>query len=79
MFAIALIALIYGPSFWAKRIIGKYNKEEYFSGTGETFAKLLIDEKKLIDVSVETTDLPDHYDPLSKTVRLNRNTTRKTL
>ncbi len=80
-FLIALIALIviYGPALWTKRIIGKYNKTEYFSGTGETLAKMIVENQSLPNVSVQVSGQPDHFDPHTKTVSLNRNTTRRSL
>jgi Zn-dependent membrane protease YugP len=39
-------------------------------GTGGEFARHLLDEMKLSHVTVEETDLGDHYDPEAKAIRL---------
>ena len=38
--------------------------------TGSDFARKLLDALNLKDVKVESTEIGDHYDPISKTVRL---------
>ena len=70
-FVILILVTIYGPQIWAKFILEKYNKEEYFSGTGFDFANILVDSAGLTNVKVETTEIGDHYDPIDKVVRLN--------
>ena len=75
-----IIVAIYGPQFWSKYILNKYNQHEYFSGSGLDLANILLDRMNLSQVRVEATDLGDHYDPLEKVVRLSRrNCGRKTL
>ncbi len=69
---ILLIVILYGPYFLANQILNKYSKDEYFSGNGYDLARLLLDRMNMRDVSVEETDLGDHYDPEKKTVRLSR-------
>ncbi len=76
---IALLSL-FGPHFWAKRILQKYNQKEYFSGNGIELARMLIEHLKLNDVEVEVTDTADHYDPEKKVIRLTEATCgRRTL
>ena len=76
---IAIIALL-GPHLWAKRILDKYNREEYFSGNGIDLAELALARLDMKNVSVAVTDIADHYDPQSKTIRLTRQRCgRKTL
>ncbi len=70
---IAILAgLIYGPYFWAARVLRRYNKKQYFSGTGIDLARLLLERMNMHHVNVVQTDLPDHYDPVEKAVRLSR-------
>ena len=38
--------------------------------TGSVFARKLLDALDLKDIKVESTEIGDHYDPMSKTVRL---------
>ena len=75
----AIIAL-FGPHLWARHVLNRYNRQEYFSGSGIDLARLALDSLDLKDVKVEVTDTADHYDPLQKTIRLTENTCgRKTL
>lgn len=74
---ITLIICIYAPGFWAGYILKKYNKDEYFSGTGMDLARILLDDIGLTDINVEETKTGDHYDPVAKTVRLNPETGSK--
>ena len=67
-----LFTIIYGPSLWAKHVLKKYNKDQYFSGTGIDLARLLLDRMDMKSVRVEETELGDHYDPESRVVRLSR-------
>jgi len=77
---VLLIVVIYGPQFWSTYILNKYNRHEYFSGSGLDLASILLDRMNLSQVHVEATDLGDHYDPLDKVVRLSRsNCGKKTL
>ena len=75
-----IIVVVYGPQFWSKYILKKYNRDEYFSGSGMDLAEILLDRMNLSQVRMEATDLGDHYDPLNKVVRLSRsNCGKKTL
>ena len=66
-------AILYGPSLWASSILKRHQKpREDIKGTGGEFAGHLIKKLNLDSVSLETTDKGDHYDPISKTVRLSK-------
>ena len=67
-----LFIVIYGPSLWAKHVLKKYNKDQYFSGTGIDLARLLLERMDMKSVRVEETELGDHYDPENRVVRLSR-------
>ena len=69
---ILLLALIFGPQYWVQHVMQRYNRkpEKIFTGTGGELARHLLDRYNLNDVKVEVTDQGDHYDPLSRTVRL---------
>ncbi len=71
-----LVAVVYGPYFWAKHILKKYNTVQYFSGTGIDLARLLLDSMNMKHVRVEETGLGDHYDPEENVVRLSRENCR---
>ena len=68
-----ILALIFGPSLWVKLVMKKYSKEKSeIPGTGGELARHLIKQLSLKDVTVETTNLGDHYDPIEKKVRLSQ-------
>ena len=67
-----VLALIFGPSLWVKFIMRKYSSEKpEMPGTGGELAEHLIERFSLEDVTVEVTDVGDHYDPIEKKVRLS--------
>ena len=72
---LGLVALIVGPGLWARHVLERYGRDEYFSGTGIDLAGILLRDLHLTGVRVETTEAGDHYDPLAKVVRLNAATT----
>ena len=66
-----MLALVFGPSFWVKYVLRKHGVDRPdLPGTGGEFARHLLDEARLSDVKVETTDNGDHYDPSARAVRL---------
>ena len=68
-----VLALIFGPSLWVKFVMRKYSSEKpEIPGTGGELAEHLIMRFSLEDVTVEVTELGDHYDPTEKKVRLLR-------
>ena len=68
------IVVLFGPHLWARYVLNRYNREEYFSGSGIDLARLVVERLDLRDVSVEVTDSADHYDPLEKTICLTEQT-----
>lgn len=71
IFIIAIVALLYGPAWWAQFVISRHNRDEYFSGSGFDLAHLILNRHDLGDVSVVETDKGSHYDPVKKVVALN--------
>ncbi|RKZ91313.1 MAG: peptidase [Candidatus Parabeggiatoa sp. nov. 1] len=68
-----LLAVIFGPQIWAKKILTKYSKpREDLPGTGGELAQHLLDQMEMSHIKVEVTELGDHYDPIEKTVRLSQ-------
>ncbi len=66
VFGLALL-----PQMWVRSVLKRHSVERSdFPGTGAEFARHVLDEMKLTHVTVEETTLGDHYDPMSKTVRL---------
>ena len=69
---IAIVLVLYGPFGWARFVLNRHNRDEYFSGNGFDLARLALDRQGLQAVTVVETPLGDHYDPERKTVGLTR-------
>ena len=68
-----LAAVFIGPQIWVQRVFSQYRQNrDDFPGTGSELARHLLDRFNLHHVKVETTELGDHYDPVSKIVRLTQ-------
>lgn len=69
---IFFILLFIGPQWWAKYVFNRHAKpKQRIPGTGGELARHLLDRFDLKDVNVEVTEVCDHYDPTSRTVRLS--------
>lgn len=67
-----LLCLLYGPQLWAKWILNHHNKERpEYPGNGAEFARHLLNKAGLHDVAIEESTQGDHYDPITRTVRLS--------
>jgi len=70
---IVLLTIIFGPSVWAKAVLARHGQDRPdFPGTGGELARHLLDESRLEGIKVEATSDGDHYHPLEKAVRLQR-------
>lgn len=68
---LAAIALFFLPQWWVGRVLKRYsNERDDFPGSGGELAQHLIKVHALDGVQVEATDAGDHYDPMTKMVRL---------
>ncbi len=77
---VPLILALFGPHLWAKHVLNKHSRQEYFSGTGIDLARMLLTRLKIKDVTVDVTSIGDHYDPVAKSIRLTEERCgRKTL
>ncbi|MGD8620101.1 MAG: zinc metallopeptidase, partial [Gammaproteobacteria bacterium] len=66
-------ALVVGPRIWVNQVLRQSNrKETAYPGSAAELARELLDNNQLQRVKVERTDLGDHYDPQTRTVRLAR-------
>lgn len=66
-----ILALAFLPQMWVRSVIKRHSRERSdFPGTGGELARHLLDGMGLQTVKVEETTLGDHYDPMTKTVRL---------
>lgn len=73
LLAAAIVAVvIFGPSIWVQRVMRANSREiPGIPGTGGELAAHLVEQLKLDGVTVEVTAAGDHYDPTSRTVRLD--------
>ena len=70
---LALLALIAGPGLWVKRVMQRYSEPaDRYPFTGGEVARRLLDSLNLHQVGTEITEAGDHYDPMTKTVRLTQ-------
>lgn len=71
IFGLILLAIIFGPGLWVKKVLDKYSKPaDRYAGSGAQLARHLLNLHQLEDVKVEVTEEGDHYDPAAKAVRL---------
>ena len=63
--------VIFGPQLWTRRVFAQHSAPRSdYPGTGGELARHLLDRLDMKHIKVETTELGDHYDPETKTVRL---------
>ena len=68
-----ILVLVLGPQWWVRRVLRRYNQQDQdFPGSGGELARHLLDSYGLDRVQVEVTEIGDHYDPVTKAVRLTR-------
>jgi Zn-dependent membrane protease YugP len=66
-----LLAAVFGPQWWIRRVLVRHGAQRAdLPGSGGELARHLLDEAGLQTVTVESTDLGDHYDPVARAVRL---------
>ncbi len=68
---VLLVLLLFAPSWWVQRVLRRHHTQrDDFPGTGGDMAWHLINKLQLHEVKVESTLVGDHYDPMTRTVRL---------
>lgn len=73
LFIAFLAVCVYSPSLWVKWVLKRHSKpREDFPGTGGQLAAHFVERLSLTDVTVEETELGDHYNPMTKTVGLSK-------
>tara|TARA_B100000686_G_C16767640_1_gene962884 strand:- start:833 stop:1510 length:678 start_codon:yes stop_codon:yes gene_type:complete len=78
IFGLLLIAIFALPKFWLNYTINRYDKE--LSGmpfNAKEFGELILKEKNLTKVSIEETNLEDHYDLADNAVRVKTGRLKK--
>lgn len=70
---VLIVVLLFLPQYWVKHVLRKHGKErDDFPGTGGDMARHLLNKLNLEQVQVEVSNFGDHYDPISRTVRLTQ-------
>lgn len=69
---VIIVALVLvGPQLWTRRVFAKHSAPRAdYPGTGGELARHLLNRFDMPHITVEPTEVGDHYDPISKTVRL---------
>ncbi len=68
-----LLIILFGPQLWVQAVLRRHAKPRSdLAGSGGEFARHLLNQLHMASVEVELTNEGDHYDPVSKTVRLNK-------
>lgn len=68
---LSILALSVLPQMWVSRVIARHSKPRSDIGrTGADVARHLLEFAQVPDVTVEVTDLGDHYDPEARVIRL---------
>lgn len=68
---VLVLALLFGPQIWVQSVMHRHAKpRKDFPGNGGEFARHLLNQLQLQQVGVEVADNGDHYDPVTRTVRL---------
>ena len=71
--ALVLIGMVVAPQLWVQWQLRRHAGERpEFPGTGGEFAHHLVEHFQLTGVTVEPTQQGDHYDPVTRTVRLSQ-------
>lgn len=69
---ILLLLAVVAPQAWVRWTLDRHGRDRPdLPGTGGELARHLVARLDLQGVRVERTDLPDHYDPETRTVRLS--------
>jgi Zn-dependent membrane protease YugP len=72
IFIAVFLALLIGPGIWVKTVMARYRiPANRYGSTGAQTALALLERAGVTNVSVEVTELGDHYDPNDKAVRLS--------
>lgn len=73
LLAVIIGLLIFLPAYWCRLTLSRHAKPRNdIPGTGGELARHLLDRLAIAEVKVEeTTEGQDHYDPVSRTVRLS--------
>jgi len=69
---LVILALTLLPALWARAVLRRYSGTRGdYPGSGGELARHLLDRHGLQQVTVETTEQGDHYDPAVRAVRLS--------
>ncbi len=72
LFGVLLLAVVFLPQFWVKRVIQRYRTADYhYPMSGAELASMMLKRYGLNDVKLEVVRDGDHYDPEARAVRLS--------
>lgn len=69
---VPMLGAVFGPRLWAGRQLARHDVHDDAYLPANELARRLLDRNGLTLVRVEVTDVGDHYDPVARAVRLNR-------
>ena len=71
LLVIIVCIVVFGPQLWTRRVFAQHSvPRPDYPGTGAELARHLLDRLDMKHIKVEMTEMGDHYDPATKTVRL---------
>jgi len=71
LLVIIVCIVVFGPQLWTRRVFAQHSvPRSDYPGTGAELARHLLDRLDMKHIKVEMTEMGDHYDPATKTVRL---------
>ena len=71
LLVLLVAVVIVGPQLWTRRVFARHSAPRSdYPGTGGELARHLLNRFNMPHITVEPTELGDHYDPVTKTVRL---------
>lgn len=72
VFILVMLILILGPGLWVKSVMARYSyPTDRYGRSGGELARELLNYLGLQHVGTETTEAGDHYDPITRVVRLS--------
>ncbi|TCK17254.1 hypothetical protein DFR30_0477 [Thiogranum longum] len=68
-----ILIILFGPQLWVQAVFRRHARPRpEMAGNGGEFARHLLDRLHMTDIGVEVATDGDHYDPVSKMVRLDK-------
>lgn len=72
LISLLLFVVLFGPQLWVRAVMKRHAvPRPDYPGTGGEFAQHLLSQLDMTQIEVESSDNGDHYDPITKRVRLS--------